>query len=196
MKRSFQLVLVVFAYAAAAQLGCSIVVGADFDVHHRPSDAAPGGAKFDDVRSPDPADVGSTELDARNTDGATDPTDATSRGDSPGTIDASSGTDGGDPPEVGRADANEDRSHPPDDANLDSSDGGSDDVVEGGDAYDAPPEPPPEGGIGPTVVTGGFVSTGVPAQISSGIELRGHVVSNGTIGGLTAAGISIEGRFR
>ena len=41
-----------------------------------------------------------------------------------------------------------------------------------------------------------LVSTGLAAQTRSGVELRGHIISTGNIGGRTAAGISIEGRFR
>jgi hypothetical protein len=179
------------AWVTAGQLGCSVVVGADFDVFLRKKDAAddraPSAPPPNDAAarnadgSPDAAD----DAGARNTDGSPDAADdAGARSDARGTFDALSDAnraDGG-----GSTDAND----------SDPTDGRSaDDASDGGDVLDPRPEPRPEGGIGPTV-TGDFVGSGMPAQASSGIELRGHIISNGTIAGRTAGGISIEGRFR
>ena len=69
------------------------------------------------------------------------------------------------------------------------------DATDGGSAVDVRSDPPPDGAP-PTVVVGGFVSLGAPNRTSSSIELRGHVISNAAVRGVTSTGISIEGKIQ
>jgi hypothetical protein len=62
---------------------------------------------------------------------------------------------------------------------------------DGGGSGDAGPDGPRV----PTLV-GGFVSLAAPNRASSAIELRGHIISNAAIRGVTSTGISIEGRIQ
>jgi hypothetical protein len=188
-------------------MGCSVVIGADFDVHRRKSDATvPDGSIGADAGNTDgqrTADSGPVDANGDLSTGADGGT--TADGMSPANVDARAESDGDSPPlrdgstpasETGADAVDEDATGGPYDARRDDVGGGGDDANDARDANDSRPEPPPDGGHGPPTVSGGFVSTGLATQTPSGIELRGHVVSNATISGRTAAGISIEGRFR
>jgi len=76
------------------------------------------------------------------------------------------------------------------------SDAGDDgDATHGDDVLDAGSETRPDGPR-TTVVTGRFVTLGVPPGIFSTIQLRGHFISNATVRGVTSTGISIEGNLQ
>jgi hypothetical protein len=165
--------------AASVSAGCSVIVGADFDVHLRPSD-------IPDVRPVDiPADVSSgSDGPGRDSDAPTQ--DNTSDEASPdAAVDAA--LPDASPPDASLPDASlpdvDDEKH------SDASDGGS-------DVLDGASEPREEGGIGPTIVTGGFVSLGVPIHPRSTMTLRGQIISNAIVRGASANGITIEGRFQ
>ena len=132
--------------------------------------------------------------DSEDTGRASDASDAADAGHPP---------DGADPdPDDARDGGNPDSDDARDGGNLDprdARDGGNlDDVGPtggGADVGDADAAPPPDGPR-TTGVIGGFVSLGVPTKGPSTIDLRGQVISNAAVRGVTSSGISIEGRIQ
>jgi hypothetical protein len=161
--------------ASAVSVGCSIVVGADFDVHLRSADAA----KIADAEDSPPAD---TPLDDVLDAGITPPRDANAD-------DRNAMSDGGALDALTQDAVDEDRRAVHDGA-------ASADAMARSDVIEAGPEPREEGGLPPTIVTGGFVSLGPSSQLAVPIELRGQMISNAIVRGSTANGITVEGRFR
>jgi hypothetical protein len=81
-----------------------------------------------------------------------------------------------------------DRNTPQHDARADAEDASPDDADASG--------PPVSLDGGSKILLGGFVASGAPGQRLGAIEMTGHLVSQPTITGTTAGGITIEGRFQ
>jgi hypothetical protein len=172
----FSVRLLAWLCAIGTAMGCSVIVGADFDRNLRPSDAsfsdAPGMIPpFTDPRSLEagrPIDDATSEKPSGDA-----PPDFVDETRPDASTDGSSGNDANDANDVNDVnDAN-------DDGEAGAIDVASDSVV------------------GPTVVIGGFVSLGPPNSMATApIELRGQIISNAVIRGSSSSGITIEGRFQ
>jgi hypothetical protein len=194
--------------SALVGVGCADILGADFDRHpHKSRDAD---ASDGDITIQWPDAGRGTRLDiADGADSADAPfgidvRDSSDRFDAEGALDANRARDRGHIEDTGpasdasdAADVGDPHDGPgthPDDARDGGGRDAADDTRDGTDVVDADTTPPPDART--TGVVGAFVSLGAPSQTSSVIQLRGQVISNAAVRGVTSSGISIEGKIR